>query len=73
MNPTRKKARIITRFRYSAPIYRGKENATAQVTDLLYGRPTSPLLSEGEGEGSIQNNWIWQVRELPRAIQNSSP
>jgi hypothetical protein len=27
-NPTRKKARIITRFRYSAPIYHGKENAT---------------------------------------------
>jgi hypothetical protein len=26
-NPTRKKARIITRFRYNARIYRGKENA----------------------------------------------
>jgi hypothetical protein len=37
MNPTRKKVRLITRSRYSAPIYRGKENAivrTARIEKL---------------------------------------
>src|SRR5207253_1860208 len=34
MNPTRKKASLITRFRYSAPIYRGKENATVQTARI---------------------------------------
>jgi hypothetical protein len=35
MNPTRKNARIITRFRYSARNYRGKENAALRRLRVL--------------------------------------
>jgi hypothetical protein len=34
MNPTKKKARLITRSRYSAPIYGGKENATVRTVRI---------------------------------------
>jgi hypothetical protein len=72
MNPTRKKTRIITRSRYSARIYRGKENAVKQGLRCSCFAARLGHLSfrkgEGEGEGLIYDNCPERVRELAGAV-----
>jgi hypothetical protein len=67
-NPTRKKARIITRFRYSAPIHRGKKNAivrTARIEKLV-DRSALPYQFSAGGSASPKT----MARQSPKAQDN---